>query len=134
MNIQAIFITLLSGLSFFIGYLITKLIKDEKKNISYVSDKGKYSKLNYEVIGNKDNKTLVKINLITGRSHQIRVQFSSRDYPLYGDMKYNKRAKLNEQLALFAKELEFIHPVTKEVMTFKNLPNWDIVKNEEDIL
>ena len=40
------------------------------------------------------DKTLVKINLITGRSHQIRVQFSSRDYPLYGDMKYNKRAKL----------------------------------------
>ena len=110
----------LSGKGSFEDYLI----KDEKKNISYVSDKGKYSKLNYEVIGNKDNKTLVKINLITGRSHQIRVQFSSRDYPLYGDMKYNKRAKLNEQLALFSKELEFIHPVTKEVMKFNvDLPN-----------
>ena len=100
------------------------LIKDEKKNISYVSKQGKYSKLNYKVINHNDKYTLVNIDLITGRSHQIRVQFSSRNYPLYGDQKYNKNAKPKEQIALFAKRLEFIHPVTKENMKFEiDLPD-----------
>ena len=62
--------------------------------------------------------SLVKINLQTGRSHQIRVQFSSRGYALYGDQKYNKSAKPKEQIALFAKTLTFIHPTTKEKLTF----------------
>lgn len=108
------------------------LIKDEKKNISYVSKQGKYSKLNYKVINHNDKYTLVNIDLITGRSHQIRVQFSSRNYPLYGDQKYNKNAKPKEQIALFAKRLEFIHPVTKENMKFEiDLPDmypWNIFK------
>ena len=100
------------------------LIKDEKKNISYVSKQGKYSKLNYKVINHNDKYTLVNIDLITGRSHQIRVQFSSRNYPLYGDQKYNKNAKPKEQIALFAKRLEFIHPVTKDNMKFEiDLPD-----------
>ena len=114
------------------GSFIDYLVKDEKRNISYVSDKGKYSKLNYEVIDNNNEYTLIKIDLITGRSHQIRVQFSSRNYPLYGDQKYNKKAKEKEQIALFAKELEFIHPITKENMKFTlDLPNrkpWNIFK------
>ena len=76
--------------------------------------------------------SLVKINLKTGRSHQIRVQFSSRNHPLYGDQKYNKNTK-KDNIALFAGELSFIHPVTKEVMDFKlDLPNrypYNIFKN-----
>lgn len=110
----------LSGTGSFEDYLI----KDEKKNISYVSKQGKYSKLNYKVINHNDKYTLVNIDLITGRSHQIRVQFSSRNYPLYGDQKYNKNAKPKEQIALFAKRLEFIHPVTKDNMKFEiDLPD-----------
>jgi len=97
------------------------LIKDEKTNISKTTtkDKGKEAILNYEIINKKDNLNLVKINLITGRSHQIRVQFSSRNNPLYGDQKYNKNAIPNTNIALFAKVLEFEHPITKEKIKFE---------------
>ena len=104
------------------GTFIDKLLKDEKTNFVRVSDKGKEAKLEYELICYKNNYSLVKINLITGRSHQIRVQFSSRGYPLYGDQRYNKKDK--NQIALFSPSIEFTHPVTKEHLTISyNLPN-----------
>ena len=79
------------------------LIKDQKTNITKVTtqDKGKLAILYYEVIDTKNNLNLIKIKLLTGRSHQIRVQFSSRNNPLYGDQKYNKNAKPNTNVALF---------------------------------
>ena len=91
---------------------------------------GKEAVLHYELIDYKDNLSLVKINLETGRSHQIRVQFSSRNHALYGDNKYNKNAKVGQQIALFAQKLELIHPTTKEYMTFTNYPKnnlWNIL-------
>lgn len=99
------------------------LTKNEKTNTSRVSDKerGKLAVLNYELIKTVDNLSLVKINLLTGRHHQIRVQFASRGYPLYGDHRYNK-AFINDNntdIALVAKELSFIHPVTKQVLNFQ---------------
>ncbi len=100
------------------GTLIDNLEKDEKRRISFVSPSGKRAKLNYEVLANKENKTLLKIHLETGRHHQIRVQFSHAGYPLYGDAKYNKQANLKDPVALFAKELSFYHPITKELLTF----------------
>ena len=103
------------------GEFIDKLYKDEKTNTVIVNSKGKESKLCYEKIGYKDNLSLIKVFLETGRSHQIRVQFSSRNYPLYGDQRYNKNSKMGEQIALFASSLSFYHPITKEEMTF-NLP------------
>ena len=95
------------------------LIKNEKNNVSHVTtkDKGKYSKLEYKVLSTKDNLSLVKINLLTGRSHQIRVQFSSRGYPLIGDSKYGNNPN-NINIALFAESISFIHPTTKEKLTF----------------
>ena len=103
------------------------LTKDEKANTSRISDKddGKLAILNYELIKTIDNLSLVKINLQTGRHHQIRVQFASRGYPLYGDHRYNKDFinDNNADIALIAKELSFIHPVTKQELNFKiNLP------------
>jgi len=97
------------------------LIKDSKTNITKTTTKdlGKEAILNYEIIKTIDNLNLIKINLITGRPHQIRVQFSSRNNPLYGDQKYNKNAIPNTNIALFAKKLSFIHPVTKETLTFE---------------
>ena len=110
------------------------LLKDTKTNIVRVDKNGKEAILDYKLIDYKDNLSLVKINLKTGRSHQIRVQFSSRNYPLYGDNKYNKNAKVGEQIALFAKELELIHPTTKEIMKFslelKNKYPWNIFKKD----
>ncbi len=101
--------------------LIDTLHKDTVKNIVSIQPNGKKAILNYEVLATKNNWNLVKINLQTGRAHQIRVQFSSRGNALYGDQKYNSKAKPKQQLALFAKELTFSHPITKEEVTF-NLP------------
>lgn len=104
--------------------LVDFLIKDNKKNMSFVTtkDKGKESILEYVVVKKKDNFNLIKVNLITGRSHQIRVQFSSRGFPLVGDQKYNKHTD-KVDIALFCNELSFYHPVNKEYMIFKiNLP------------
>ena len=112
------------------GKLVDKLLKDEKTNNTIVSPNGKESVLSFKNITYKDGLSLVDIKLETGRSHQIRVQFSSRNHPLYGDQRYNKHAKVGEQIALFAYKLSFEHPVTKEKLEFKlDKPNkypWNI--------
>ena len=114
------------------------LIKDNSKNISYVTNdnkKGKYSKLEYEVLEIKENMSLVRINLITGRSHQIRVQFASRDFHIVGDAKYKAKSKDKDKIALHACELGFYHPTKKELMTFSLMPDrhpfdrFDFIKN-----
>lgn len=112
--------------------LVNYLYKDEKLKKSMVVDKShlkaKLSELNYEVIGYNDDKTIVKINLITGRHHQIRVQFGNIGYPLVGDQLYGKENK--KQIMLYAYKLEFIHPTTKEKMTYQILPEWKELENE----
>lgn len=97
------------------------LVKDKKRNQSYVTDKahGKEARLSYKRLDYKNNFSLVEIYLETGRSHQIRVQFSSRGFPLVGDAKYNKNYDGKTNVALFARALSFYHPVTKEKLTFK---------------
>ena len=100
------------------------LLKDSKTNITKVDKNGKEAILNYKLIEFRDGYSLVDVDLKTGRSHQIRVQFSSRNLPLYGDQKYNKNSKVGEQLALFSKKITFMHPITKENITFElKLPN-----------
>lgn len=102
------------------------IYKDSNTNTSYITtkDKGKIASLSYTTIKHTDNLSLVEINLITGRSHQIRVQFSYHNHPLIGDQRYNKNAQANTNIALFAKKVEFIHPTTKELLSFElDLPN-----------
>ncbi len=97
------------------------LLKDSKKNTVTVTkdkNKGKIAVLNYEVLNINNGRTLAKIELITGRSHQIRVQFSSRGYHIYGDAKYGAKNKEKKAIALHSYELSFIHPTKKEEMTF----------------
>lgn len=106
------------------GKLKDNLLKDEKRNIVKVDKNGKEAILNFKKLNYKNNMSLVEINLETGRSHQIRVQMANHGYPLFGDQKYNKTAKVGEQIALFAKKIEFIHPTTNELLTFElDLPN-----------
>lgn len=71
--------------------------------------------------------SLVEIELITGRSHQIRVQMKSLKTPVYGDAKYGEIKDDNKEynLALWAYKLSFIHPTTKQIMNFKVLPPID---------
>ena len=109
------------------GTLENYLYKDERNNISKVvkpEKKGaKYAKLDYEVLEYKPDKdlSLVKVNLHTGRHHQIRLQMSNFGHSIFGDQKYGTRGKV-KQIALWAYNLEFEHPVTKEKMQFSVLP------------
>ena len=99
------------------------LLKDHRTNTVKVDAKGKYAKLDYKVLKRKDNLALVEVDLHTGRSHQIRVQFASRNHALFGDQRYNKQSKVGEQIALWSYRLAFAHPVTKEKMEFVLKPH-----------
>ncbi len=120
------------------GTLEDYLYKDERNNISKVVNRekknAKFAKLDYEVLSYNDikNLSLVKINLHTGRHHQIRVQLSNFNHSIFGDQKYGTRGK-GKQIALWAYKLTINHPITKEEMIFKDLPEdngtWCILKN-----
>lgn len=122
-----------------VGTLEDYLYKDERNNISKVVSENKknakFAKLDYEVL--KYNKvkdlSLVRVNLHTGRHHQIRVQLSNFGNSIFGDQKYGTRGK-GKQIALWSYLLIIEHPITKEKMTFKDLPEpvgtWCILKNE----
>ena len=122
------------------GILQDYLYKDERNNISKVVNKekknAKLAKLDYEVITYNQVKdlSLVKINLHTGRHHQIRVQLANFGHSIFGDQKYGTRGQ-GKQIALWAYELTITHPITKEEMTFKDLPEaigtWCILKEEK---
>ena len=122
------------------GRLEDYLYKDERNNISKVVSKdkknAKLAKLDYEVLAYNEvkNLSLVKVNLHTGRHHQIRVQFSSRNHAIYGDQKYGERGQ-RQQICLWAYSLTILHPVSKEEMTFIDLPakekTWKILDGVE---
>ena len=119
------------------GSLENYLYKDERNNMSKVVNKdkknAKLAKLDYEVIFYDEvkNLSLLKINLHTGRHHQIRVQLSNFGHSIFGDQKYGTRGT-GKQIALWAYELTIMHPITKEEMTFIDLPEkvgtWSILK------
>lgn len=114
------------------------LYKNEKTNTSRIAKpnekKAKEAILDYEVIKYNEeiNLSVIKINLHTGRHHQIRVQFASRNHSLYGDQKYGTRGR-GKQLALWAFSLSFKHPTTKEVLLFEDYPekigSWKILED-----
>ena len=101
------------------GVFNDKLLKDGHTNMVSVDPRGKDSSLEYRVVSNKNGLSLVDINLITGRPHQIRVQFSSRSLPLFGDQRYNRDSLVGEQIALFSYYLSFEHPITRKTMEFR---------------
>ena len=108
--------------------LVNYLKKDEKNNIVRIvtmSDTGaKKAELSYNILQTNENNALIEVKLITGRSHQIRVQFAGINCPLVGDNKYGKeKSKMSSNLGLWAGRLELIHPVTKQKMTFAFPPN-----------
>lgn len=117
------------------GTLKDYLYKNKKINmVSVVSKNHKEAKdavLDYKTLASNDKFSLVEIDLHTGRPHQIRVQFSSRNHPLYGDQRYGN-SKVGEQIALWSYKLEFNHPTTKEKLVFTcDTPNeypWNLFK------
>lgn len=107
--------------------LVHYLVKDEKRNIVFAREatnpKAKKAILHYNVLAHQNNHTLVQVRLETGRPHQIRVQFQQIGHPLFRNLKY--RAHLNEagqQIALWAHELAFVHPVTKTYIKVVSKP------------
>ena len=108
-----------------IGTLVDLLARDKAERKTYVVTKpGKDVQeaiLHYEVLAQTADFSKVRIELVTGRTHQIRCQFSSRNLPLVGDRKYSTRED-NCEIALWSSLLRFRHPKTGEELTFTAPP------------
>ena len=105
------------------------LVRNEKQNKSYAYDhevpNSKKAILKYRVIGHSDRYTLLEVNLLTGRHHQIRCQLAAMGCPIKGDLKYGaKRSNPDGSISLLSHRVEFIHPVSKERIVVESpLPN-----------
>lgn len=109
------------------GKLEHFLRKDRESNTVRVvngSTKGsKKAVLEYSVKENSNGLSLIETMLITGRPHQIRVQFSHTGNPVYGDMKYGPQQKgRSTDIALWSKSISFRHPTRDENLTFETIP------------
>ncbi|WP_017186909.1 RluA family pseudouridine synthase [Alkalibacillus haloalkaliphilus] len=103
------------------------LYKDKRKNQVYVTSKdyneARKAVLEYTVLGHEKGLSLVKVNLHTGRPHQIRVQLANIGCPLYGDQKYGAKVnKPGQQIALWSHQLGLEHPTLKEGKKFTSTP------------
>jgi RluA family pseudouridine synthase len=103
------------------GVLSSYLAEDEDLYVYSVKDpaQGKLSQTAYEVVAENPTMSLVKINLLTGRKNQIRVQFSELGHPVVGDPKYGRNDPFTERLCLHAKSIAFDHPYSGKRMTFE---------------
>ena len=115
--------------------LINWLKKNQDKNRSRAYEKevkaSKKAILSYQLVGRSKNYFYLKINPLTGRHHQIRVQLSFIGCRIKGDVKYGaKRTNKDEGIHLFAKSLSFVHPIKKEPLTISANPPIDPLWNE----
>ena len=95
------------------------LVRNEKQNKSYAYTQekphAKKAILKYRAISHSDHYTLLEVNLMTGRHHQIRCQLAAMGCPIKGDLKYGApRSNPDGSISLMARRVEFIHPVSKE--------------------
>ena len=104
------------------GEMTDRIIKLDNGN-SIIDSNGKDASLDYELIdyNKEDNISFVRVHLNTGRHHQIRVQFASRNHPLCGDKRYGITDN-DKQLCLYSYRLEFVHPVTNKNLVFECFP------------
>lgn len=107
------------------GVMNDFLFRDSRKNKTYVVKKMrkgvKEASLKYEVLTSESNRSLVRIELITGRTHQIRAQFASRKMPVTGDGKYGSHDNKCET-ALWSHSLRFRHPISGEEINIESNP------------
>jgi len=107
------------------GTLTDLLYRDKARRMTMVATepaKGvQEAVLDYRVLGENAQLSCVQVHLHTGRTHQIRVQFSSRGYPLVGERKYDTREDPCE-IALWSHRIGFTHPTTGEWVTFSKEP------------
>lgn len=111
------------------GTLEDLLFFDKAKNKSFTVKKErkgvKKALLSYVVLAEINAMSLVEVRLMTGRTHQIRVQFASRKMPLVGDRRYGAKDD-SKIIALWSKEISFIHPRTGERLSFQKLPQEEV--------
>lgn len=116
------------------GTLTNWLVRNEKQNKSYAYDhevpNAKKAILKYKTVGQTEHYTLLEVNLLTGRHHQIRCQLSAIGCPIKGDLKYGaRRSNPDGSISLLSRTVEFIHPVSKEnISVVSPLPTekvWD---------
>jgi 23S rRNA pseudouridine1911/1915/1917 synthase len=111
------------------GELRHWLFKIEKLNFSKVVKEGKPGSkealLRYRVLGTHNNLSLAEAELVTGRHHQIRAQFSEAGCPLWGDRKYGRWPREIRGFGLWAWKLDFVHPFTGEMVVAESLPPMD---------
>ena len=107
------------------GTLTDLLYRDKARRMTMVAEtkaKGvQEAILDYQVVNRSQNMARVRVLLRTGRTHQIRVQFSSRGMPLVGERKYAERNDPCE-IALWSHKIGFTHPTTGEYMEFSKEP------------
>lgn len=110
------------------------LVRNEKQNKSYVYNNempnAKQAILKYKTIGKTEHYTLLEVNLLTGRHHQIRCQLAAIGCPIKGDLKYGaRRSNPDGSISLLSHKIEFIHPVSKQkIVVVSPLPTekvWD---------
>lgn len=110
------------------GKIVSYLKKDEKTNtvkiVPQATDGAKRAELDYETLeyNPETNHALLKVKLYSGRGHQIRVQLKSIKCPIFGDQKYGGEDMPKVMLNLFAVELSFLHPTTKQKLIFRVYP------------
>ncbi len=93
----------------------------ERNNKSYAAEypsaSSKEARLSYRLLASSERYHLLEVNLMTGRKHQIRVQLSAIGCPIKGDLKYgDKRSNPDGSISLLAREIKFIHPVSKQAI------------------
>lgn len=103
------------------------LVSNGRINKTFISDKNnpeaKKSILQYKTIANGERYTLLEVNLLTGRKHQIRAQLSNNGNPIKGDLKYGaRRSNPDGGISLQAHKIEFIHPVSKQHISIEIAP------------
>ena len=104
------------------GLLVNHLCEDKRNRKMWVTARptveSKEARLRYACLKYVGNNSLVEVTLETGRKHQIRLQLAHQEHPILGDRKYGAKTAFSQGIALHARRLVIVHPVTKEQLTF----------------
>jgi 23S rRNA pseudouridine1911/1915/1917 synthase len=103
------------------GEIVSHLLESKAQKVHSTRDtkQGMLSRTAYRVLRESAGHSLLEIDLLTGRKHQIRVHLSEADHPIVGDRKYGRNKDGEKRLALHAKSLSFVHPKTGERVMFE---------------
>lgn len=118
--------------------LINYISRDENTGNAHIAREGeenaKPASLSFKTVAKKNGLALLDVSLHTGRHHQIRLQLSAYGFSIWGDQRYNKEARVGEQIALYAYSLTVEHPTKKEALTFTNLPKGGVWRQFQEEL